>query len=260
MKQSQTALILRIMSLMLCVTQIQAKDAEDPEHDYLGSRWDPIHFKPAIDQASDEQCLKCHQEILKRTTRSESPAGIKSEESIAWYQTNQNYSGPQETFHRRHLVTPEARRFMQFKCITCHQGHDPKDEVSGSSETAQSGLILRKSVDPDICLMCHGSFDYKVMSGLSGDWPEVAAKFENDCVTCHKEYRTVRHKLNFLNEYEIENLQANESDLCYGCHGGRAWYAIPYPYVRRPWLQRMPGALPEWAKNRPTKYDARFTN
>jgi hypothetical protein len=133
------------------------------------------------------------------------------------------------------------------------------DEASGSADDTQPGLTLRKSVDPEICLMCHGKFDYRVMAGLSGDWTEVREQFKNDCVTCHKESRTVRHKLNFLNEEEIEKAGEESSDSCYGCHGGRAWYAIAYPYVRRPWLERMPAVPPEWAVGRPTEYDERFT-
>ena len=69
-------------------------------------RWDPIHFKPAIDDATDEQCLACHQEILDRKVLEQSPAGVNASETLAWYQTLDTYKGAQDTFHRRHLVTP----------------------------------------------------------------------------------------------------------------------------------------------------------
>jgi hypothetical protein len=176
----------------------------------------------------------------------------------AWYQRLDGYQGEQETFHRRHLSTPEAERLMDFRCNTCHQGHDPKDETSGSADDTQTGLISRRSVDPEICLMCHGTFDWQVMAGLAGDWPEVRDQFKDDCVTCHLEYRTVRHRLNFLQAEAIEEAGKESSDSCYGCHGGRAWYAIPFPYVRRPWLERMPEVEPDWARGRPTQYDERF--
>lgn len=226
--------------------------------DYQSARWNPIHFKPQINQATNEQCLACHQEILQRKVRQVSPSGFKAEEADSWYQTLETYYGEQETFHRRHLVTPEAKRLMNFKCNTCHQGHDPKDEATGSTDDGQQALTLRKSVDPDICLMCHGKFDYKVMAGLSGDWPEIRDTFKNDCVTCHKEYRTKRHQLNFLNAKAIESAGEESSDSCYGCHGGRAWYAMAYPYVRTPWLERMPGVEPEWAVGRSDQYESRF--
>ncbi len=76
------------------------------EMDYEKARWDPIHFKPAIDTATDEQCLACHQEILESSVKGASPAGVKSSEVLAWYQTLETYEGEQDTFHRRHLVTP----------------------------------------------------------------------------------------------------------------------------------------------------------
>ncbi len=47
------------------------------------------------------------------------------------------------------------------------------------------------------------------------------------------------------------------SDLCYGCHGGRAWYRISYPYPRHPWKD-MPEEMPDWAKTRPTASDPRY--
>jgi hypothetical protein len=226
--------------------------------DYLSAKWSPLHFKPAIESATDEQCLACHEEILERRPRKQTISGKSADDDLAWYQNLYTYSGEQDTFHRRHLATPEAKRLMSFKCNTCHQGHDPMDEISGSADDTQPGLIARKSVDPDICLMCHGKFDWTVMAGLAGDWPQVRDQFKNDCVTCHKEYRTVRHKLNFLNETEIEKAGAESSDSCYGCHGGRSWYAVAYPYVRRPWLERMPPVPPVWAEDRPTEYDERF--
>ncbi len=253
--QYRRPIVLALLWLpMFFSTPVLAKAKSDP----LSARWNPLHFKPAIENARDEQCLACHQDILKRKPLPKSPAGVKASDTHAWYQDLAGYSGPQETFHRRHLVTPVAKRLMKFHCNTCHQGNDPRDEASGSSETAQKGLTLRKSVDPDICLMCHGRFNYKVMAGLDGDWPQVRDTFNNDCITCHKEFRTKRHKVNFLNEKEIEKAGAENSDSCYGCHGGRAWYAIPYPYVRRPWLERMPEVAPEWTKNRPKDYDPRF--
>ena len=76
--------------------------------DYQAARWDPIHFEPAIDSATDKQCLSCHQEILERRVLPQSPAGVAASESLAWYQTLSTYQGEQETFHRRHLVTPLA--------------------------------------------------------------------------------------------------------------------------------------------------------
>lgn len=229
-----------------------------PATDYLTAKWDPIHFQPAIATATDDQCLACHRPVLEQMPRPDTLSGKPVSDRLAWYQTLDTYGGEQDSFHRRHLVSPEAKRLMNFKCNTCHQGHDIREEISGSADDAQLGLLSRKSVDPDICLMCHGKFNWQTMAGLAGDWPEVREHFKDDCVTCHKQYRTVRHKLNFLNEAEIEKAGTESSDSCYGCHGGRSWYAIAYPYVRRPWLERMPEVEPEWAEGRPDTYPERF--
>jgi len=253
--------LLRIASSMLASLALLSSFAlaEDTSKDYLSARWDPLHFKPAIDRATDEQCLGCHRDVVERTPLEVSPAGLKSGETLAWYQTLDVYEGEQDSFHRRHLTSPMAKRLMNFRCNSCHQGHDPKDEASGTTDDGQADLTLRKSVDPDLCLMCHGKFDFNVMPGLAGDWTEVRDQFNNDCVVCHTEFRTKRHLLNFLNAEAIEEAGKENGDSCYGCHGGRAWYAVAYPYVRRPWLERMPGEAPDWAKNRPNEYDARFT-
>ncbi|MEZ5478980.1 MAG: hypothetical protein R3E95_16320 [Thiolinea sp.] len=48
-------------------------------------------------------------------------------------------------------------------CTTRHQGNDPREENNGSAADTSSGLTMRKMVNPDTCLMCHGTFNYQVM-------------------------------------------------------------------------------------------------
>jgi hypothetical protein len=48
-----------------------------------------------------------------------------------------------------------------------------------------------------------------------------------------------------------------EGDVCYGCHGGRKWYRIAYPYPRNAWTG-MAEEIPDWAKERPTESQPRF--
>lgn len=229
--------------------------AEPPS--YNQARWDPIHFKPAIDSATDEQCLACHEEILKREVRASSPAGVQTNETLAWYQTLDTYEGAQDTFHRRHLVGDYATQVMDLKCNTCHQGNDPREETANSAADTSSDLVQRKHVDPNICLMCHGQHNGKVMGVPPGDWRESGAPFNFDCLLCHAGIRTARHQVNFLKPDAIEALAKENKDVCFGCHGGRAWYRIVYPYPRHPW----PGGsdvVPDWAKDRPTESDPRF--
>ncbi len=224
---------------------------------YDAARWDPRHFKPLIDQTVDAECLQCHAEVLAPSTRKRSPAGLRADKTLAWYQTLDTYKGQQDTFHRRHLVSDFAKQVMNLRCNTCHQGHDPRDETPGSSATTQAaGYTLRKQVDPKVCLMCHGQFDWQVM-GLPGPWKEHAETFDNNCLTCHAAIRTTRHRVNFLKPEAIEAAGQQSGDVCYGCHGGRAWYRIPFPYPRHAW-EGMDKEVPDWARGRPTQSEPRF--
>jgi hypothetical protein len=223
---------------------------------YEQARWDPIHFKPAIDTASDAQCLACHREVLERRPLPRSPSGIETTGLRTWYQHLDTYQGPQETMHRRHLVTALAKRLMAFKCNTCHQGHDPREEAATALATSGAVSTLRKSVHPENCLMCHGRFDYRIME-LPGSWHEVRDAFPDGCLSCHGTVRARRHQVNFLRPDAIEEAGRESADSCYGCHGGRAWYRIAYPYPRHAW-PGMPAQTPAWAVDRATESDARF--
>lgn len=229
--------------------------------DHLRATYDPIHFKPAIEQATDAQCLACHREVLDDRVRERSPAGIAAATSLAWYQRTSTYRGEQDTFHRRHLSSPLARELMQLACITCHQGHDPREEAQGSSATAapqsDQGFTLRKAVNPETtCLKCHGQMNTQVM-GLPAPWPEIRESFGSSCLTCHATIRTQRHQVNYLKPAAIEAAGQQDAEVCYGCHGGRAWYRISYPYPRHDWAG-MPPATPDWARDRPRESEARF--
>lgn len=239
--------------------------------DYDAARWHPIHFKPAIDKAKDEDCLVCHSEILKAKPRAASEAGVPAEKVEAWYQTLDTYAGAQEDFHVRHISTPFAKQVMNLSCTFCHQGNDPREEsphvtvaaADAKSWNGQPPFNMRKMVNPsETCLRCHGQFPWQNMEGLSGPWHEIRADMEpegtaNGCTVCHETIRTERHKVTYLKAAGIEEAGKESSDACYGCHGGRSWYRISYPYPRTPWPD-MPKDVPEWAKSRPSAPDARF--
>lgn len=231
------------------------------ETSYLQAVYSPLHFRPAIETARDDQCLACHREVLDDKVRAVSPAGVKAELVRAWYQQSPTYQGEQDTFHRRHLTTPLAKQLMNLNCNTCHLGHDPREEAQGaaadSTQQADAGFTLRKQVNPETtCLKCHGQFPWQLM-GLPGSWEEHKATFGNNCQTCHAAIRTKRHEVSYLNATAIEQAGKDSADACHGCHGGRAWYRISYPYARTPWPD-MPAEVPEWAKNRATQSEARF--
>ncbi len=230
-------------------------------NDLLRASYDPIHFRPAIETATDAQCLACHREVLDDKVREISPAGVPAAGSKAWYQELSTYGGDQDTFHRRHLVTPLARELMNLSCNTCHQGHDPRDEAPGSSASAApqntSDFTLRKQVNVEtVCLKCHGQLDTAIM-GLPGSWPATKAIFGNSCQTCHSAIRTQRHQVTYLKAVAIEAAGQQNADVCYGCHGGRAWYRLSYPYPRHAW-EGMPAEVPDWAQSRPTDSEVRF--
>lgn len=234
-----------------------AAGAGQDKPSYDAARWDPRHFKPLIDTTPDSECLRCHAEVLAPSVRERSPAGLKAETSLAWYQTLNTYAGVQDTFHRRHLTSDYAKQVMDLRCNTCHQGNNPRDEAPGTSATAQAtGYTLRKQVDPKTCLMCHGQFNWQAM-GLPSHWRESAEMFGDNCLTCHAGIRTTRHNVNFLKAQAIETAGQDNGDVCYGCHGGRAWYRVPFPYPRHAW-EGMDKEVPDWAKNRPTQSEPRF--
>jgi len=225
--------------------------------DYERARWDPVHFKPAIDTASDEKCLSCHQEILANSVRRESTAGARAADSLAWYQTLDTYEGDQATFHWRHIESPYAKQVMQMKCTTCHQGSNPRDRAVNPPDVRDTAHVLRKNINPDTCLMCHGKHPNEIM-GMQQPWPEIRDSMGNNCLICHAAIRTKRHQVNFLKPEAIEKLATEKGgDVCYGCHGGRQWYRISFPYPRHAW-EGMGEEIPDWAKNRPTQSEARF--
>ncbi|MCC2113618.1 MAG: hypothetical protein KDJ16_16405 [Hyphomicrobiales bacterium] len=250
-----------------------AAKARAAKSTYAEAAWDPIHFKPAIDTATDAECLACHQEILERTVLPQSPAGVKAQDSIAWYQTLDTYAGDQMTFHQRHIASDYAKTVMNLSCNFCHQGNDPREEsphvtvaaADLASNNGSSPFTLRKMVNPtETCLRCHGAMpNPEEIMTLPGAWPEIRADMEsedtpNGCLTCHEElYRTVRHQVTYLNAEAIEEAARSSSDVCYGCHGGRQWYRISYPYPRHPWPDMDP-ETPEWAADRPTESDPRY--
>jgi hypothetical protein len=93
--------------------------------------------------------------------------------------------------------------------------------------------------------------------GLPSPWSESKQMFNNDCLTCHTAIRTKRHAVNYLKPEAIEAAAKGNGDVCFGCHGGRAWYRISYPYARHPWPDMAPDT-PDWARLRPTESEARF--
>lgn len=253
--------------------RVAALEALAPTLDYERARFHPIHFPPMIEEASNEECLVCHQEILDHKPRAASPAGVPVDATLAWYQTLDTYAGDQESFHYRHLESDFAKEVMNLECTFCHKGNDPREESpdmvptrAAFSADASPEFTLRKMVNPsDTCLRCHGAMpDPEGIMGLSGPWHEAREDFEyaeapNGCLSCHAETeRTVRHNVDYLHAETIEKLaREGSSDTCYGCHGGRAWYRISYPYPRHAWPD-MAEDIPEWAADRPTESDPEY--
>jgi hypothetical protein len=107
------------MALLICAAAfglIACDSGKEPDQaaaasgqktpDYQAARYDPIHFKPAIDKATDAQCLACHQEVLKPSVAKQSPAGVPSAEAKAWYQQTSTYQGEQDTLPSPTSPTP----------------------------------------------------------------------------------------------------------------------------------------------------------
>ena len=241
-------------------------EAEIPTLDHQRAQYHPIHFPPAIEQASSAECLTCHQEILANNVRQASPAGVTAAESMAWYQTLDTYAQGQSDFHWRHIASDYAQQVMKLECTFCHKGNDPREETpdmmpgrAAFSAEASPEFTLRKMVNPsETCLLCHGAYPAANM-GLEGSWHDLRVDMEtaeapNGCLSCRAEtFRTNRHQVNYLNAATIEDIARNgTSDSCFGCHGGRQWYRISYPYARTPWPGMDTETVPDWAVDRPT--------
>jgi len=248
--------VLVLLPLLSAGMSLSAEEISNPGS-YQAAQWNPLHFPPAIDTATNDQCLQCHQEIMDRKVLETTPSRVSTDSVRAWYQTLTTYEGPQETFHRRHLVTPMATDLMNMQCTTCHQGGNPREEAVIPPDTENTRITLRKQVNPEVCLMCHGDSPYEIM-GLPSPWSESREMFQNDCLLCHNGIRTNRHQVNFLKADAIEEAGKADSDVCYGCHGGRKWYRIAYPYTRHAW-DGMAKEIPDWAKDRPTESNPRFS-
>lgn len=247
--------------------RLDALKAEIPTLDYQRARHHPIHFQPEIQDASNEECLACHQEILGNSVRPESIAGVKAADSLAWYQTLDTYAQDQASFHWRHMESDFARQVMNLDCVFCHKGNDPREESpdmmpgrAAFNAMQSPEFTNRKMVNPsETCLMCHGQFPAANM-GLEGTWPELRADMEtpeapNGCLSCHADsFRTNRHAVTYLKAANIEEAaRAGTSDTCFGCHGGRSWYRISYPYPRHAWPLMDTESVPDWATGRPTE-------
>ena len=260
--------------LQAIIAKVAALETLVPTLDYERARYHPIHFPPAIAEASNEECLVCHQEILESPPREASPAGVPADATLAWYQTLDTYEGPQQSFHWRHLESDYAKTVMNLDCVFCHKGNDPREESPDMVPTRAAfeapptpEFTLRKMVNPtETCLRCHGAMpDPENIMALPGPWHEIREDMEwaeapNGCMSCHAEsYRTERHRVSYLNALNIEEYaRAGSSDSCYGCHGGRAWYRVSYPYPRHAWplMDDMVGReVPDWALDRPTESD-----
>jgi len=251
--------------------RVETLRAEIAGLDYERARFHPIHFPPQITEASNKECLVCHQEILDRKPLDASPAGVSAMDTIAWYQTLDTYAGDQASFHWRHLQSDLAQSVMNLDCTFCHKGNDPREESPDMmpsrayfSADATPEFTLRKMVNPSAtCLMCHGAMpDVDEIMAIGAPWPEARLDFEdeetpNGCNSCHEFIRTDRHNVTYLNAASIEELGQSGSDSCYGCHGGRQWYRISYPYPRHAYPD-MDEEIPEWAADRPLLSDPAY--
>lgn len=256
---SHPVFVLPMLALIVSISLNHSVIADELKKSHIIARMDPLHFKPAIETASNEQCLACHQEILGKKPLDKTLSGVKTVNTRAWYQTVNTYEGEQDSFHRRHLLPASGSSpvLMKLQCITCHQGHNANKQVSSESHRRYWEPSLLKQVDTDICLMCHGKFDFETMPGVIGPWEQTAVTFNNDCMVCHKIFRTNAHNVNYLNKDVIEQAGTKNGEVCFGCHGGRSWYRIAYPYARNAW-PGMSLETPDWASNRPTQSEARF--
>lgn len=144
---------------------------------------------------AESRCLECHAEVKKEKTLSSDPS--------------------LKMVHALHLGSP----LLRFRCAHCHRAVDLDED---------SAAALRRQVSVEsVCLRCHGTFP----PAHGSSWQEMRAKNPQlACTTCHT--GNGRHDLPYLASQAIEGEGAT-SDRCYGCHGGRALYAVAFTEVAR---------------------------
>jgi hypothetical protein len=185
------------------------------------------------DRAGDsvvDRCLTCHGSLVEALPHASSPAGLPARQASAWYQRVATYSGAQQNFHWRHLLSPFARQVMRAECDTCHPGFDPRKPMPAGDDP-RSRRPLRKRVDPALCINCHGAFpDHR--EAFTGTWEVACDEFDNTCLVCHRGDAARNHGHPLLDREGILKRVQQDPDVCYGCHGGRAWYAVDAKAIR----------------------------
>lgn len=180
--------------------------------------------------SADGRCRACHANQLDHVPRRTSPAGLDRDDARAPYQRLDTYAGEQSSFHWRHRNSPYASEVMRMQCQSCHLGRDP-DLPALQADDPRYPVALRKRVNPALCVNCHGQFpDHR--AAFAGNWAQARNQFDGNCLVCHQADATRRHRSPLLAREEIERRGARSGDACYGCHGGRAWYAVSARAVR----------------------------
>lgn len=139
---------------------------------------------------SNNSCLGCH-------------ASVKTAKS-----SNRRIS----TFHKKHVNSA----LLRFKCRDCHT------EANLVEGTANTGDVVRKTVDPAICLKCHGAFASSAGAHEDKTIAQIGAR---KCKTCHTgNVRDVHEAASsdLINSINIK--VTNSKSLCVKCHGGIQLY------------------------------------
>jgi hypothetical protein len=201
----------------------------DPEYERHRRLWERSHFPPGEDSL-DGRCLGCHADVLEQAPRRAMPAGALPEGLLPPYQRLATYDGGQASFHWRHRRSSYAQSVMRMRCQSCHRGRDPRLPEVHRHER-EFPVALRKRVHPNLCVNCHGRFpDHR--AAFDGDWPAVRQRFDGNCLVCHEGDSARRHHNPLLDREAVEAQARDSGDVCYGCHGGRAWYRVSASAIR----------------------------
>lgn len=199
---------------------------------YERSRLSDVHTDSAKKGIQDATCLNCHQDIFDAdgAVLAATDPTIDLSKLKPWYQDVKTYQGPQLRFHYRHLKTPLATSIMNLSCVFCHEN----TEVRATYPGEDSGGSFRKQVSSETkCLLCHGQFP--PAHGMS--WPALQKTIGGQgCLACHQvdTLSTILGEVAYLKADKIVAQNQDNAVLCYGCHGGRAWYqkAVDHQQLR----------------------------
>jgi hypothetical protein len=176
----------------------------------LRASYSPLHFKPAIDTATDAQCLACHKEVLEDKPRVASPAGVRAADSIAWYQRTSTYSGEQDSFPSPAPGDADGAGLDEPALHHLPSGPGPARGSAGllgdgdAPDRSPASPCASRSIRKPPASSATASFRPRRSWACPARGPRSRTCSRTTAWRCHAAIRTNRHQVSYLNADAIE--------------------------------------------------------